>query len=129
MYVIHTVSTIYKLCLCLYKLVVCFFISQIEMVLSVEQQVYLSKRLRRWFDDWFDTKQEIKIRKSISWWQSVSHSLWGVQLYMLSENIDKFLESLVSMFLHSVPVLINPVYLNVNCLKDPRRAKQGRINF
>jgi len=101
--------------------VVCFFISQIEMVLSVERHVYLSKRLRRWFDDWFDTKQEIKIRKSISWWQSVSHSLWGVQLYMLSENIDKFLESLVSMFLHTSTDQSSVVM----CKLWPQRSQEG----
>jgi len=91
MYVIHTVSTVYKLCLCLYKLVVCFFISQIEMVLSVEETAFFvvyrlpSKALKRWFAT--EKRQEVKIQKRLSRWQSVKISLWGGQPYMSRENI------------------------------------------
>ena len=97
-----TVS-IHRLLVCCYvpvviHLLVCLFISQLEMVLSVEEMVlgvvyWLPKRLRRWFDT--ERRQEIVVQKRISWWQSVTISLWGGQPYMLWENISKVLNPMV----------------------------------
>lgn len=101
MQIVHSMVSIHSLLLCCYvPAVIGLFISQLEMVLSVEETAFFvvyrlpSKALKRWFAT--EKRQKVKIQKRLSQWQSVKISLWGGQPYMLRENINKVLNPMVS---------------------------------